>query len=260
MSWGFQPNRGMLNLGNNPHLITPEDFPPSMPPEAYFGAPALPFPMPAAPMAFGPPLAIGIAGPPLTFAPPPATFGMPVPMPIQLGGPPPMMAPPPMQFGPPMPQPPHGGHIPPAWVANNLGGPPATIPNMPNEGSNLHFPGGRQPGYNILFSKEYCSIHVFVMDNPPWADDANTNQAEVQKFHADCNWNVKQLMEALRPGQDCSAWAITEVVEKGDGKWARGSTFVYTSERAGFPLTVVGWTKNRRDGDKGAVWVWMHKP
>ncbi|KAF2495054.1 hypothetical protein BU16DRAFT_526950 [Lophium mytilinum] len=171
-----------------------------------------------------------------------------------------MMAPPPMPFGVPLPQPPHGGHIPPPWVNHNLGGPAPIIPNEPQEGSNIHFPGGRMPGYNILFSKEYCCVNMFIMDTPPWDEDAKTDRAETQKYHVDCNWNMKQVMDRLRSGQDCAAWAITEVVEKGDGKWARGSTFVYTSERAALPLTLVGWTKNRRDGDKGAIWVWMHKP
>jgi hypothetical protein len=98
------------------------------------------------------------------------------------------------------------------------------------------------------------------MDSAPWDSDEATENAEVQKLHVDCNWNVRQLLEALRPGQDCKPWAITEVVEKGSGAWAKGSTVNYQSERAGLPIKILGWTGARKEGDKGPVWVWLHEP
>lgn len=68
---------------------------------------------------------------------------------------------------------------------------------------------------------------------------------------------ASELMEQLL-GKDGTGWALTEVVEKGDGEWGKGGTVAWGDAKAGEGLKKLGWTE-LRGGERPPVWVVLHE-
>ncbi|EKG22560.1 hypothetical protein MPH_00133 [Macrophomina phaseolina MS6] len=116
----------------------------------------------------------------------------------------------------------------------------------------------------MIYNPKQTRLHVFQSnDLTPWAD-AKKRAVVVRKtppfniWEADVGWTVKQLLEYLGKGDD--KWAITEVVEAGNGRWYRGSTIKHKDERAAETLATQGWTDKRgKPFGQTPVWVIVHK-
>lgn len=102
-------------------------------------------------------------------------------------------------------------------------------------------------------------------------------------FNVATNFTPDMVIENVLGGKaEPKGWAITEVVEKGDGAWAKvrsstaarlplinenltnklstqqGTTIEYGGDRAGSSLSSMGWT-GRRGDSLPPVWVVVHK-
>lgn len=68
---------------------------------------------------------------------------------------------------------------------------------------------------------------------------------------------IERVMKR-KTAEECEGWAVTEVVETGDGGWAKGTTVKWGSEKAKGSLGGMGWGVKRGDG-LPPVWVVVHK-
>lgn len=67
-------------------------------------------------------------------------------------------------------------------------------------------------------------------------------------------------MEQLigREGDKCKGWALTEVQEKGDGEFEKGSCVEFGGDKAGGTLAAVGWIE-KNGGERPPVWLVLDK-
>jgi len=76
-------------------------------------------------------------------------------------------------------------------------------------------------------------------------------------FFVPCATTAKELMEQLL-GKEATGWALTEVVEKGDGEWYKEVTVVWGDAKAELGVKGLGWTESR-GGERPPVWVVLHE-
>ncbi|KAF2478082.1 uncharacterized protein BDR25DRAFT_365108 [Lindgomyces ingoldianus] len=257
-----------VDVAENPNIH--RDAPPP-PPIPAAGAPP-PYALPPGVITFGRP------DPPPPLAPAQA---QPWPIPIALGAPPA-----PVMLGVPAPPPPPplaAGVFcagPPAYAPGGFlwGGPapapapapaPCAAPALPDAGLHSHvtfgpipadqtnpvnLPGGLVSGVSHFFSDSYTILGWLKSGFRPW--ERNFAVMNIEWIQVDSNWKVDQLIKAMRENGDCEGWAVTECMERGNGVWERGTTFVHGSERSGQSLATVGWTMRRnRDDGTGALHV-----
>ncbi|OCK83726.1 hypothetical protein K432DRAFT_379272 [Lepidopterella palustris CBS 459.81] len=185
--------------------------------------------------------------PPLHAGPPPmiVTYAPPPPLP----GTPPAMV---LYYPYPHLTPAHGYHCP-----GYMGRPTPPPPASPGQYDPLQLPGGLHSGVNLLYGPEYTVIKRITGNKPPWEQASNFN-FEFNDLKADCNWNIRQLINALRPNEDNAGWAVTQVLEMGHGKFIKGSTIPFDGDKGSQNLKDVGWT-GRCGSVLPPVWVWVHK-
>ncbi|KAK5137153.1 hypothetical protein LTR08_000658 [Meristemomyces frigidus] len=117
------------------------------------------------------------------------------------------------------------------------------------------------PGTNYMFPTEHTQLHIFQRAAKVWEDKYKGVELKVKIFKVDTQSSVKSVIErtlGVTDAEKCKGWAISEVLERGDGQWAKGSTIEYASDKAKGTLASMGW--NARRGDAlPPVWVVVHK-
>nr|POE77810.1 hypothetical protein CFP56_09453 [Quercus suber] len=141
-------------------------------------------------------------------------------------------------------------------------------------------------GTNYMFAIEHTTIHILRQPLSAWKDKYRGQKLPfmIQKVSTEMSVGVvmRNVMSA-KVGRDfsqCEGWAITEIIEQGDGKWAKvhslpgrdvfvmraklstdisqGSTVLYGSTKAAGPLSSMGWNA-KRGTSLPPVWLTVHK-
>lgn len=115
-----------------------------------------------------------------------------------------------------------------------------------------------RPGISIVPAGSTTHLQVHWHSADQWKEPHIIVPGEKAKFHmlaADVDWSVHKLIDRLmkiRKGQlnegpdGGLGWAVTEWTEAGDGKYLKGSTFIFEDEKAkNTTLKAVGWTEKR---------------
>jgi hypothetical protein len=137
-------------------------------------------------------------------------------------------------------------------------------------GVNLRNPSGGYglpPGYDYLFPAENTVIHVFrpsTTKNPPWQQPMNPHDHNLFfKLFVPSQMTILELMGRLGlDNKDAKLNVIHEVVEKGNGHWAKGMSFKGDDkDRIKKKLKELGWDSSRIGvpGRKPVVWLYMTK-
>ncbi|KAI9676821.1 MAG: hypothetical protein M1817_006660 [Caeruleum heppii] len=182
------------------------------------------------------------------------------------GAPPlPPAAPPPPYTSAPGPGPPQGAYVGPfppvpPFAVFHPGPPPpppprpapapAPVPDGPRTGVPT------PPGFGYLYPGENTNIHVFVANYLPY--ETPNQEASFRIFKAYSKMTVKELITTLggRGGNDKKC-GVTECLEQGYGKWAKGSTVFRSDEAAKRTLASMGWDQQRGES-RMPVWLALH--
>ncbi|EME42018.1 hypothetical protein DOTSEDRAFT_133466 [Dothistroma septosporum NZE10] len=128
---------------------------------------------------------------------------------------------------------------------------------------NSYAPPSIRPGVNYLFpdKTQHTMLHVFNKTSKLWTDEKYAKTAQKFKiFKVATHFSVGNIIERVRQGKENAAgWAVTEVVEKGSGGWAKGTTIKYDDEKAKGSLESMGWDAKRGSEARPPVWVVVHK-
>jgi hypothetical protein len=137
-------------------------------------------------------------------------------------------------------------------------GPETNGPVPPAQTDPTVKPGGDIPGHTVVQPAETTSIMRILTNAYPWEQAGAHLTVEPMQF--DSGWTIGRVITAMRkPNKECQGWAITECIELGGGRWARGQTFVFGSHQASdLTLNMIGWGPARnRTGDP--LYVYVHK-
>jgi hypothetical protein len=121
-------------------------------------------------------------------------------------------------------------------------------------------PGGDLPGHTVVQPAETTSIFRLLTNCLPWEHAGMQLQFEPMQF--DSGWSINRVIAAMRkPNNDCQGWALSEIIELGGGRWAKGMTYVYGSQQATEQtLGMVGMGSGRnRDGTREKLYVTVHR-
>ncbi|KAI5210082.1 hypothetical protein E4T39_00648 [Aureobasidium subglaciale] len=113
------------------------------------------------------------------------------------------------------------------------------------------------PGMKYIYPKQNTCIHV-ILRCKVW--EQCEKDFVCKTFQVPCVLSINELIEQLigREGEVCKGWALTEVMEKGDGCFEKGSSVEFGGDKAGGTLKAVGWSgKNWRE--RPPVWVVLHQ-
>ncbi|KAK4953440.1 hypothetical protein LTR28_006472 [Elasticomyces elasticus] len=116
-------------------------------------------------------------------------------------------------------------------------------------------------GTNYLNPKEHCKVHVALHGVKLWEGGAKAANADFRIWIVPCNSSVRELVERLCEGvggEKMKKIAVTECVEAGTGKWLKGTTIEYKSDKAMDKLKSLGWSSKRGES-LPPVWVCLHK-
>lgn len=126
---------------------------------------------------------------------------------------------------------------------------------------------GLPPGYNYLFPKSHCMVHVFQTGStPPWQALTplwNHDGRNHKKFFVPATMTVQEMMQALGCNNENAAKnVLTEVTEAGNGKWLKGMVFSGgNSDRMKKRLVDLGWNIERKrsglPGQGPVIWVYV---
>jgi hypothetical protein len=123
----------------------------------------------------------------------------------------------------------------------------------------VHFPGGRRAGTSFLFPPTVTTLHV-IRDRKLWEDEQErsswSRMPEFSIYQIATTATARGLIERLGGGPD---WVLTEVFDRGGGKWSKGSSFAHQDAKANEAIATFGWTA-RRGETLEPVWVVLHKP
>lgn len=78
---------------------------------------------------------------------------------------------------------------------------------------------------NYMYEREHTMLHIFKKAAPVWAEKYQGQQLTFKIFKVGVNFTAKMVIEKTlrKGGDDCKGWALTEVVESGDGCWLKVS-------------------------------------
>lgn len=118
-----------------------------------------------------------------------------------------------------------------AWGLGGMHRPPPPFlegaippPPRPQEDPTVK-PGGDLPGHTVVEPAETTSLLRIVTNAYPW-EQAGANLT-IEPMQFDSGWTLNRVIAALRkPNKECQGWGVTECIEIGGGRWARGMTFV----------------------------------
>lgn len=75
-----------------------------------------------------------------------------------------------------------------------------------------------------MFPAEHTKLHIFNKSSKVWEDKHAGKSFNFKIFKVATTFTPKMVIEnVLKGAADAGRWAITEVVEKGDGAWAKVS-------------------------------------
>lgn len=107
-----------------------------------------------------------------------------------------------------------------------------------------------------MYAKHHTCLHV--LRAKVWEVSCTAAKSLVAKtFFVPCNTTAEELIEQLL-GKQGEGWALTEVVEKGDGEWMKGGTVVWGDGKARGAVKVLGWSE-KRGAEREPVWVVLHQ-
>ncbi|THZ21622.1 hypothetical protein D6C89_06520 [Aureobasidium pullulans] len=114
------------------------------------------------------------------------------------------------------------------------------------------------PGMKYIYPKHSTCLHV-IPKQKVWEAPCTKNFT-CKTFQVPTPITVNELVEQLlgREGDKCNGWALTEVQEKGDGEFEKGSCVEFGGDKAGGTLAAVGWTE-KNGGERPPVWLVLHK-
>ncbi|KAF1356647.1 hypothetical protein BDV97DRAFT_12862 [Delphinella strobiligena] len=116
----------------------------------------------------------------------------------------------------------------------------------------------RTPGTSYIFPKHHTSLHV-IKDIRVWEADHDAN-FRYKSFNVGTTKSVGELIEDLvgAEGEEVRGWAVTEVLEKGDGGFVRDVTVEHGGDLAKKDLASMGWNQSR-SACRPPVWLVLHK-
>jgi hypothetical protein len=143
--------------------------------------------------------------------------------------------------------------------------PPATDHGFPGINLRNHTGGvGLPPGYDFLYPKENCIIHVFKTKEKPWQTTLwkHDNSTHIKLF-VPVGTSIKELMQNLGCTNEIAEKNILyECCEKGNGQWAVGLKITGDNkDRVKKSIGDFGWTAKRTGfpGEQPVVWLWVTK-
>lgn len=127
-------------------------------------------------------------------------------------------------------------------------------------------PGDVRYGFGVAWSGSYTRIHLIEPD---------PEKFDTKEFLKNLTTTIKlepppfsiQMIGTSTPVKDyltkvCDkkcGWAVTEVIELGDGRWLRGQTIAWENfDLSTFPMEAYGWDKTRGEENR-PVWMVLHK-
>ena len=120
-------------------------------------------------------------------------------------------------------------------------------------------PPHTRAGMNYMFPAEHTKLHIFNKSSKVWEVKHAGKSLNFKIFNVATTFTPAMVIENVLSGKAApKGWAITEVVERGDGAWAKGTTIDYGGDRAGAALSSLGWTAKRGES-LPPVWVVVHK-
>lgn len=123
---------------------------------------------------------------------------------------------------------------------------------------NAHGTVGLEPGYNYLFPKEHCKIHVLISATPPWQLNAIYQK---RCFDVPCGITVKELMQQFGcTNPDPAKNRLYELSQGPQGHWYKGFE-VNGSEKDKMSKKIeeVGWNSRRNGIEHDFVWLYFAK-
>lgn len=113
-----------------------------------------------------------------------------------------------------------------------------------------------------MYPPEHTKLHIFNKSSKVWEAKHAGKEHNFKIFIASTQLTPAMVMENVlrKRGDEAQGWALTEVMEAGNGCWVKGSTIEYGSERAKGSLASMGWTGKRGEKDGlPPVWCVVHK-
>ncbi|CZT14322.1 uncharacterized protein RCC_00299 [Ramularia collo-cygni] len=113
-----------------------------------------------------------------------------------------------------------------------------------------------RPGENYMFPPEHTLLHVFNKAAPIWNSKYHGQGLAFKMFKVATSFTVANVIERVlkKKGDECAGWCATEVVEQGEGCWAKGTSIPWGSDKAKGTLGSMGWGV-KRGGEGPPVWL-----
>ncbi|KAI5244866.1 hypothetical protein E4T43_03492 [Aureobasidium subglaciale] len=113
------------------------------------------------------------------------------------------------------------------------------------------------PGMKYIYPKHNTCIHV-ILRCKVW--ESCDKDFTCKTFLVPTILSINELLEQLigREGEVCNGWVLTEVMEKGDGGFEKGTSVEFGGDKAGGTLRAVGWSE-KNGGERPPVWVVLHQ-
>jgi hypothetical protein len=144
---------------------------------------------------------------------------------------------------------------PPMWIESGGGvGPEAAAQEDPTTK-----PGGDLPGHTVVEAGQYTSIIRILTNCLPWETYMAPLRMEPMQF--DSGWTLNRVIAQMRkPETDCQGWGVTNCIELGGGRWAKGMTYIHGSAQASEQtLGMIGWDSSRNRNGKSPLYVVCHR-
>ncbi|KXT13581.1 hypothetical protein AC579_8095 [Pseudocercospora musae] len=137
----------------------------------------------------------------------------------------------------------------------------STKPSDPKPPPSDYAPPSLRPGINYLFPSSHTILHIFSKAAPIWHERFHGQNLNFKIFRVATCFTPRNIIERIvtkNKGEgECKGWAVTEVVEAGDGVWRKGTTVLYDGEGKG-DLKALGWNE-KRGKELPPVWLVVHK-
>ncbi|KAH7118975.1 hypothetical protein B0J11DRAFT_509070 [Dendryphion nanum] len=92
-------------------------------------------------------------------------------------------------------------------------------------------PGGDLAGHTVIQPAETTAFMRIHSQQFPW--ETAGMPLPMEPLQVDSGWTVNRLITALRlPSKECQGWAVTECLELGNGRWAKGIQFHHGQQQA----------------------------
>jgi hypothetical protein len=117
--------------------------------------------------------------------------------------------------------------------------------------------GGLRAGYNLIFPKSHCAIHVIndvkAKDVDCWGDGSHLN---FKAHQVPTNMSLKEFVEQIDGPEK---FVVTEVWQRGGGRWQDGSSVKHSDDKAKKAISDLGWDAGRGTESAPPVWLVVEK-